>query len=239
MTPIHAKRLPAREQQVWCSRGVNPCLPLPQRFWVRVRMGDGCWEWTGRVDVGGYGVIMVNRAVKKAHRWAYETEVGPIPPGMQIDHLCLNHACVRPDHLEVVTLQENTRRGIGPSAENRRKTHCPRGHLLRLTKSGDHRRCRPCAYEQTKRAVDKFRRQRLAEGLCIDCEKPPRSAMPGRYRCQVCAEKQRLNRVAAQSDRLEAGYCTRCGIAPARPGRRYCQQCADQDSARKAKRRGR
>lgn len=48
-----------------------------------------------------------------AHRLAYERAFGPIPTGMQIDHLCRVRECVNPDHLEVVSHTENVRRGIG------------------------------------------------------------------------------------------------------------------------------
>ncbi|MFE0326316.1 HNH endonuclease [Streptomyces sp. NPDC058960] len=56
--------------------------------------------------------------------------VGPIPDGMQLDHLCRERRSVRPDHLEPVTLVQNVMRGESPTAVNARKTHCRRGHGL-------------------------------------------------------------------------------------------------------------
>jgi hypothetical protein len=96
-----------------------------------VYMGD-CWLWQG-AQKDGYGLIRVAGRMRSAHRASYETFVGPIPPGLEIDHLCRNHACIYPAHLEPVTHGENVRRGSAPTADNARKTHCLRGHPL----SGD------------------------------------------------------------------------------------------------------
>ena len=64
----------------------------------------------------------------KVERVAYEMVVGPIPDGLQIDHLCRVRNCVNPDHLEPVTPRENTMRGYSIQAQNARKTHCIHGH---------------------------------------------------------------------------------------------------------------
>lgn len=45
-----------------------------------------------------------------AHRVAYEYFLGPIPPGMEVDHLCRTRLCVNPMHLEVVGHRENVAR---------------------------------------------------------------------------------------------------------------------------------
>lgn len=89
-------------------------------FWVRVAStpDEGCWEWAQGVGRGRkYGQFFVSPGVKVyAHRYAYELCVGPVPEGMELDHLCRNPRCVRPSHLEPVTHQENCRR----AAEARR-----------------------------------------------------------------------------------------------------------------------
>src|SRR5690554_1231498 len=83
-----------------------------RRFWVKVGLPDpetGCMEWTASKP-RGYGNFGLNGQVLRAHRISYSLCVGPIPQGLEIDHLCRNRSCVRPDHLEAVTHSENMRR---------------------------------------------------------------------------------------------------------------------------------
>lgn len=70
------------------------------------KTGD-CWLWTGSLSGGRYASFMVNGRNVKVHRWAYEQAYGPIPDGLQIDHICGVTRCVRPDHLRAVTPREN------------------------------------------------------------------------------------------------------------------------------------
>lgn len=84
-------------------------------FWDRVEKRDGCWPWQGAVAPNGYGLVNClnhsgRRSTAGAHRVAYELERGPIPDGLELDHLCRNSVCVNPAHLEPVTHQENVRR---------------------------------------------------------------------------------------------------------------------------------
>jgi HNH endonuclease len=81
---------------------------VQERFWEKVEQGEGCWLWTGAID-RGYGQFVWNGR-KRAHRVAYELIIGPIPEGLELDHLCRNKSCVRPEHLEPVTKAENIRR---------------------------------------------------------------------------------------------------------------------------------
>jgi hypothetical protein len=102
---------------------------LPERFWTKVRRAStGCWEWTAGTTARGYGIFQADGRSQRAHRVAYEALVGPIADSLVIDHLCRTRHCVRPDHLEPVTLKENVLRGTGLTAQNRLKTHCPNGH---------------------------------------------------------------------------------------------------------------
>ena len=121
---------------------------LSWRFWDKVAvMPDGCWDWTAYRNRDGYGQF-AGEGNSLAHRVSYAGLVAPIPNGLQIDHLCRNRSCVNPSHLEVVTLQENTRRGL----KEELKTHCPQGHpyegdnLYLHSKTG-WRQCHTCRRE--------------------------------------------------------------------------------------------
>ena len=81
-----------------------------ERFWASVDKTDECWLWLQVLLASGYGKFYANGRQHLAHRYAYELLVGPIPDGLQIDHLCRVKNCVRPDHLEPVTPGVNTRR---------------------------------------------------------------------------------------------------------------------------------
>jgi len=70
---------------------------------------DGCWYWQGSL-VGGYGQFVLNHRKYYAHRISYTAYVGEIPDGLPLDHTCEHRNCVNPEHLEIVTDQENTRR---------------------------------------------------------------------------------------------------------------------------------
>lgn len=89
----------------------------------------GCWEWTGSRQRNGYGRVSFQGQSRFSHRVGYTLLVGPIPEGMQIDHLCRNRACWNPDHLEVVTCRVNLLRGETLPAACAAKTACPRSHL--------------------------------------------------------------------------------------------------------------
>ena len=81
------------------------------RFWRQVDVNGECWEWKGRRRYDPYVSFGVEGKPVAGHRFAYEEVNGPIPEGLEIDHLCSNGGCVRPAHLEAVTHSENVRRG--------------------------------------------------------------------------------------------------------------------------------
>jgi HNH endonuclease len=96
---------------------------------------DGCWLWTGCWDQSGYGMITVKHGLtKRAHIVSYEMFVGPVPDGLEMDHLCRVRCCVNWRHLEAVTKAENAKRSpFVLSTIHAKKTHCIYGHPL----SGD------------------------------------------------------------------------------------------------------
>jgi hypothetical protein len=130
------------------------------RFWSHVDASggpDSCWMWTASKE-NGYGQFWAEGRNWKAHRYAYEKEVGPIPKGLDLDHTCHtsacklvkdcpHRACVNPAHLEPVTRQVNLLRGNTLTARQAKLTHCPRGHSYEgcyVNPKGD-RICRVCA----------------------------------------------------------------------------------------------
>jgi len=103
---------------------------IVDRFWekVDVRGDDECWEWKAAKSKGYGRIGGKNNTYIEAHRLAYMLVKGDIPKGYDLDHLCKNHGCVNPNHLEAVTHKENLLRGNGWAGVNAQKTHCPRGH---------------------------------------------------------------------------------------------------------------
>lgn len=111
---------------------------------------SGCWLWIGALSHDGYGRVGYRGfSSDYAHRAVYEDLVGPIPDGLECDHLCRVRNCVNPSHIEPVTRRENVMRSpICKTAINARKTHCVHGHPLdeENTYSGvrNKRECRAC-----------------------------------------------------------------------------------------------
>ncbi len=82
------------------------------RIGYRVDAETGCWIWIGAIGTHGYGRVgMDGGRTAQAHRVYYERVHGPIPKGVEPDHLCRRRACVNPGHLQLVTRRENAHRG--------------------------------------------------------------------------------------------------------------------------------
>ena len=83
------------------------------RFITKVKIGDGCWEWTAYRNELNRGIFVYKSKNKKAHRISYRIFVGEILDGLEICHRCNNPACVRPSHLYAGTHKENMKDEIG------------------------------------------------------------------------------------------------------------------------------
>ena len=130
--------------------------PLPEPYaktlrlmWSKMSTPKGCWEWTGSLLSSGYPQsIAVNgsgeRNLFRPQRLMFHWFKYPIPDGFVVDHLCKNHKCVNPDHMEDITHELNVARGL-------KRKYCKRGHpqtqenRYAYSSHGRRReRCKPC-----------------------------------------------------------------------------------------------
>jgi len=161
--------------RTWCGRhysrwyvhgDLNYVRPTSEElFWAKVdkngpipdyapHLGP-CWIWTRGLS-NGYGSWAYGPKADPirggAHRYSYEISVGPIPEGLDLDHLCRIPACVNPTHLEPVTSAENTRRGTRHNLH----PYCRYGHPYDeantyIVPSTGARQCRECNRTQVDR----------------------------------------------------------------------------------------
>ena len=129
---------------------------MMKRFWDKVDKTDGCWLWQSTTTTAGYPVLKIGRKQFYAHRLSYEWAVGPIPEGLEMDHLCRVRECVNPEHLEAVTHQVNMSRRVHSPL-------CPQGHNDWHPEPWHGVRvCRTCKREQAR---VRYNRQRMREVL--------------------------------------------------------------------------
>lgn len=139
------------------ATATRPRLPFPENLLRRLRFmpptaeRTGCIEFTGTPSAD-YGKLDKGGVIVGAHVASWELARGPVPEGLELDHLCRNTRCVNPGHLEPVTHAENMRRGENA---NGAKTHCAQGHPYdeantRLLARGG-RACRACSAEASRR----------------------------------------------------------------------------------------
>jgi hypothetical protein len=170
-----------------------------ERFWSHVdrRADDECWSWD-RPTPSGYGRFKIAEKMFYAHRIAYELLVGPIPEGLQLDHLCRQRSCCNPTHLEPVTNRVNSLRSNNVGAIHAAVTHCPAGHPYdddNTYRYPDGRRgCRACRHDRNvayRRRKGQPQRRFSTETHCK--EGHPWTAetlyvvrVSGQRRCRVC-----------------------------------------------------
>jgi hypothetical protein len=143
----------------------HPKTPVIDRFLAKVSPdpNSGCWLWMASCNQWGYGHFKLTKTKPiGAHVFAYRHYVGPIPEGLELDHLCRVRCCCNPRHLEAVTHQENCARGVSDESMRKTqaeyakikklKTHCKRGHEYAthavISPKNGVRTCRTCAIEK-------------------------------------------------------------------------------------------
>ncbi len=188
---------------------------LPMRFWDKVipEPNSGCWLWLAATvnDYGTFGRGRSGLGNVRAHRFTYETLVGPIPNGLELDHLCRTPRCCNPLHLEPVTHTENLRRGTWAEGRDRlhesqrARTTCTYGHEL----SGEgvfyvdgKRRCRECERRRGRASGVARRARHRALGLCWQCDE---RSVDGKSECQrhleISRVRDRLRRAVKRAKR--------------------------------------
>lgn len=194
---------------------------LVSRVMTTVRVSKkGCWVWQQARNRLGYGILNIKKGEQSAHRVSYLLFKGPLPRRLTVDHLCRNHSCVNPSHLEAVSLAENIRRGRSPPAMNARKTHCLKGHpfdLYYTRRKKGFRTCSQCISLRLKH-LRKIARKR---GLCTTCHR--RSVQKGRRLCVTCCNRTRADIMSRSVNRRRLGMCTACH-AKAVPGISICRR---------------
>lgn len=127
-----------------------------------------CWLWHMSTDDQGYGQVNLEGRIRKVHRIAYLTLVGPLELSLTLDHTCHtddltcrgrtcpHRRCWNPAHLRPCSQGINTLLGRGFAAVNKVKTSCPAGHPYTPANTipegpgGRHRKCRTCHNERQR-----------------------------------------------------------------------------------------
>lgn len=139
---------------------------LPPRIASKIRVDllTGCWLWVRYCDPAGYGRVYWDKRADRAHIVVYRLLVGPVPAGLELDHVkergCRWRCCCNPAHLEPVTHRVNLLRGDTSTAEWAGREECPQGHplepgnLVKRPRGG--RECATCNRERVNRLTGRL-----------------------------------------------------------------------------------
>lgn len=126
-----------------------------QNFWARVLKAPSCWIWLLSKNHKGYGEYGFRGVTVACHRFSWVLANGPIPPDLQIDHICRVRHCVNPDHLRLLRPEQNAL--LSPK-HNAFKAYCPAGHpytpgntYLKRRSNGFERVCKLCKSASERR----------------------------------------------------------------------------------------
>lgn len=138
---------------------------------IRVNPETGCHIWTGQKIWSGYGVVNYQSRTILLHRLMWERARGPVPEGLQLDHLCGVKSCCNPEHLRAVTARENS---LAPTsnnmaARNFRRLACPRCGGPYSQFPNGRRYCKPC---RNQKLLEAQRVRRAKKKLGIPLNRP-------------------------------------------------------------------
>lgn len=119
---------------------------------------NGCIEWIGARNGGGYGLFSVRYKLYKAHRYSYEFNIGKIGAGLVLDHICRNRSCVNAEHLRAVTQKVNASENTSRTLQKK----CKRGHDITdkknlLARKDGARMCKMCHYGRVLKYKNRLR----------------------------------------------------------------------------------
>lgn len=136
--------------------GTPPRIKYEEKECPNKTLEGPCHIFSGAIDGMGYGSVgLKGDKTITVHRYVWITENGPVPNGLELDHMCRVKSCCNLKHLRAVTHRINSIENCdGPSAINARKTHCKYGHQFTpentyLTKEKT-RKCKTCVKRQSR-----------------------------------------------------------------------------------------
>ena len=182
---------------------------------IVVNQQTGCHIWVGTVTVNGYAQARLDNRWKYVHRAVWEHYKGPIPEGLQIDHICKIRNCCNVDHLRLVTPRVNTLLSDSITAIHIRKPHCPTCGGEYTIRPNGHRYCGAChsrhnaanarRYRAQKRKAEGFVDKRLSSA-CRVCGGPYSVWPTGHKYCPPCHKRrQRETYLKYLANRKEKG----------------------------------